>query len=95
MSTAYSGAIAHDVIMSNAIKACGSIISVEIDGFLSILKKAESLVVVTSQVGIWRKRQIYMTSYKGLTFWCSSDIPIDLPKNVELVIAKKIQIPTL
>ncbi len=76
-----------------AVKASGTIVSVEPDGFIAILKKQDSPLVVHTTTTLARKRYRYLTSYKGLAFFTKSREPLALPRGTELVLADKIWIP--
>jgi hypothetical protein len=80
--------------IANAIKASGSIIRVEPQTFAEILRKVERPLVVYAQGGIFSGKHQYLTSYKGLTFFAKSNEQIELPRGVEIVVAKKIWLPS-
>ena len=74
-------------------QASGAIVQLEQDEFRKILSKSESPLVVTALGGVFSKNYQYLTSYKGLYFYCKSDTPIRLPSGAEGVQSKKIWIP--
>jgi len=80
-------------MIANAIKASGTVIQIEPEEFVKILKKAEAPLVVYAEGGIISTNYQYMVSYKGFAFFCKADEPIQLPKKAEVVIADKIWIP--
>jgi len=90
-----SAASAYHYATLNAIKACGSIINVDPDIFLQIANKIENPVIVKSTGGYFSKHNVYLTTYKGLTFYCKSKTELILPSKSELIAAKKIVIPDL
>jgi len=76
-----------------AIKASGVVVRVEPGDFGTVLAMAEAPLVVTAPAG-WRGRKFsYLTSYKGLAFYCLSGSALPLPENVEVVAAKAIWVP--
>jgi hypothetical protein len=88
-----AGAAAAAAAIAEATKASGVIVSVKPGDFLKILKQQEGLLVVHAEGGIFKTNYQYLTSYKGLAFFCKSDTPLKLPRDTELVRAKKIWIP--
>jgi len=76
-----------------AIKASGTIVKVEPKEFESILARQSGLLVVTSQEGLFATKYQYLTSYKGLAFFCKSPTALNLPSGHEVVVAQKIWIP--
>ena len=79
--------------MANAIKASGTVVRVEAADFMTILKKQTEPLVVIGRGGVFRKHHQYLTSYKGLAFFKTSVIPLDLPGKVQIIAAKSISIP--
>ncbi len=90
------GAVAAQyVILSNAIKAYGSIIKIEPSDFIKILQKSNRPLVVETKYGLFSTKYKYLTSYKGLVFHCKSSNPILYGIDVEVVKAKKMSIPDI
>ena len=86
-AAAAAGAIAR------AIKASGSIVQVDGDAFLRILARSEAPLVVHATGGFLRTHYKYLTSYKGLAFFTKESLPLQLPRNAEVVAARRIWIP--
>lgn len=90
--------MAHDgtaaAAIANAIKASGSIVRVEPQMFAELLRKVERPLIVYAQGGLFSGKHQYLTSYKGLTFFAKSSQQIDLPRGVEVIVAKKIWTPS-
>lgn len=80
-------------IIANAIKASGTLISIDPAEFVKIVKKVEAPLVVYSQGGFISTNHQYLTSYKGFAFYTKSSEQIDLPRNTEVIVADKIWIP--
>jgi len=80
--------------MANAIKASGSIVNVEPETFAVILRKTERPLIVYYQGRLFSAKHQYLTSYKGLTFFAKSKEQIDLPRGVEVILAKKMWMPS-
>ena len=91
--SAASAAAARAAAIARAIKASGSIVSVESDDFLSIVSRGDRPLVVMAPGGFIKRNYQYFTSYKGLAFFTSSPVPLSLPSNIELIAANKIWIP--
>jgi hypothetical protein len=89
---AHGGAAA--AAIANAIKASGSIVRVEPQTFADILRKVDKPLIVYAQGGLFTGKHQYLTSYKGLTFFAKSADQIDLPRGVEVIVAKKIWMPS-
>ncbi|MCD5414774.1 MAG: hypothetical protein LR001_07225 [Clostridiales bacterium] len=87
------GAGAAAVVIANAIKSSGAIIVLEVRDFMSILAKTKDPLVVTAEGGLFKKKNRYITSYKGLFFYTQAEDVIKLPLGTELIKAKSISIP--
>ena len=91
---AAGGAAAAAIAMANAAKASGGIVTVAIEDFQTILRKSEKPLVVCAQGGFFSKQYKYLTSYKGLVFYSKSSVPLEFSPTIELVLARKIWIPS-
>ena len=87
---AHGGAAA---AIRKAIKASGVVVHVEPEEFSNILRKVDQPLIVYSPPRMLMRRHQYLTSYKGLAFFTKSAQQIDLPRNVEVVIAKSLWMP--
>lgn len=90
---ATSGAAAAAAATANAIKASGVIVKVSPDDFLKILSKAQAPLIVVQESSFLSSKIQYLSSYKGLAFFCKASAPLSLPGDAEVVRAKKIWIP--
>ena len=88
-----SAAAARAAAIAQATKASGAIVSVEPDAFLTILSKTSKPLIVMAEGGFIKTSYQYLTSYKGLFFYTKSSTPLQLPGDIELVVADKIWIP--
>jgi hypothetical protein len=86
-----SGAAA--AAIAQATKASGVIVRVEPRDFLHILERQQRPLVVHATGGFFSTNYQYLTSYKGLAFFCKSETPMNLPRDTELVLSKRIWIP--
>lgn len=91
---AHGGAAHAAAAIANAIKASGSIVRVEPNTFADILRKTERPLIVYAQGGLFSTKHQYLTSYRGLTFFTKSSQQIDLPRAVEIIVAKTIWMPS-
>ena len=82
-------------MVTNAIKACGTIVTVGPLEFSLILDKTEDPLVVWSEGGLFRKHFKYLTHYRGLAFYCKSPTPLEIPRGAEIIAARKMAIPDL
>lgn len=90
-----AGAGAQIAILTNAIKACGTLVRIEPDEFLRLLARQDSPLIVHALGGFLITNYQYLTSYKGLAFYCKSPKPLPLPEHAELISARKMTIPEL
>lgn len=81
--------------MVDAIKANGVVVRVEAAAFLTILKKEPEPLVVIGRGGVFSKHHQYLTSYKGLAFFTTSSLALELPGKVQIIAAKSISIPNI
>lgn len=79
--------------IANAIKASGVLIRVEPGEFSKLMNRAKDPLIVVATGGVFRKNYQYLMSYKGLTFFTKSGVPLPLPGGTELVNAGRIWIP--
>ena len=82
-------------MMANAIKANGVVVRVEAPAFMAILKKEPEPLVVIGKGGVFKKHHQYLTSHKGLAFFTTSEIALELPGKVQIIAAKTISIPDI
>jgi hypothetical protein len=90
---ASAGAAAAAAAAAQAIKASGTIVRVESEDFLRILRRQQEPLVVHATGGLFSTSYQYLSSYKGLAFFTRSQAPLSLPGGCEVVRAKKIWIP--
>ena len=93
MSSGGAAAAAAAAAIAEAIKASGVIVRVTPENFRLILERANDALVVHAEGGVFRTSYQYLLSYKGIAFFTKSSEPINLPANVETVIANKIWVP--
>jgi hypothetical protein len=93
MSNGAAAAAAAAAAIANAVKASGTIVQVEAADFMALLAKTKTPLVVQAKGGIFTTKYSYLTSYKGLAFYTKVSRPLNLPGDIELVLAKKIWVP--
>jgi len=86
-----AGASAAAAAIAQAIKASGVLVRLDPSEFLKLLRRADNPLVVLAERG-WFARYQYLFSYKGLTFYAKSKVPLELAK-CEIVIAGRIWLP--
>jgi len=91
---AEGGAAGAENASADAIKASGAIVRVEPGDFEAILDRTEAPLVVVAQGGVFKTKYHYLTAYKGLIFYTRTPLPLGLPRNVELINAQKIWVPS-
>lgn len=80
-------------MIANAVKASGTVVRIEPEEFVKILKKIEAPLVIYAEGGMISTNYQYLVSYKGFAFFTKADDPIELPKKTEVVVTDKIWIP--
>ena len=90
-----TAAAAHQNLVLEAVKAVGTVVTVDPAAFGEILARSDAPLVVWALGGVFGKRYTYLTPYRGLAFTCQSKTPLDLPMDAELVEAKRIALPEL
>jgi hypothetical protein len=90
---AAAGGAAMAAAIAEATKASGAIVRVEPLDFMAILGRAENPLLVYCESRFFHTSYQYLIGYKGLVFYTKSRTPLDLPRNIEVVTAKKIWIP--
>ena len=88
-----AGGVAAAAAIANAIKASGAIINVDPKDFISIVSRSREPLVVMADKSFWSAYK-YLSSYKGLTFYAKSNQRLNIPGNAEIIIARKIWIPS-
>jgi hypothetical protein len=80
--------------IAQAIKASGAIVKVEPMDFMAILEQSENPLVVYCESRFFSTSYQYLVGHKGLVFYTKSRMPLMLPDKIEIVVAKKIWIPS-
>jgi hypothetical protein len=81
--------------LANAVKASGVVVKLDPPEWLKVLKRTDNPIVVISRGGMFRRKSQYLTTYRGLAFYTSSEPPLVLPGRAELINAKSIWTPEL
>lgn len=93
MSAAAGGAAAAHQVIVNAIRSFGVICTVDADEFQSVLKRSDQPLVLTSTGGLFVTQYLYLTSYKGIAFYCRAKEPLELPNDAEIVQVNSLMVP--
>jgi len=88
-------ATVHTAAIANASKASGIVVKLEAPEWMKILKRNDNPLVVIARGGMFRRKYQYLTTYRGLAFYTTSEHPLVLPGRAELVNAKSISAPEL
>jgi hypothetical protein len=91
-AAAGAGAAAHAARIQ-AIRSLGVVVTVDAANFLEILASQEDPIVVTSQWRWFKTHYYYLTTYRGLTFYCDSYSELPLPEDAEIIAAKSLGVP--
>ena len=81
-------------VIAQAIKASGAIVSLEPNDFFTLVSRVDKPAVVLATGGFRKKTYQYLTGYKGLIFYTKARIPLHLPSSAEVIVARKIWIPS-
>jgi len=84
---------AHAAAVANAIKASGVVVRLEPPEWMKTLKRTDNPLVVIARGGMFRRKYQYLTTYRGLAFYTTSEHPLVLPGRTELINAKSISVP--
>lgn len=87
-----NGAVSVLATAFQALKASGAIVSMNPEEFQKILEMAKDPLVVVAKAGFLSKKNQYLTSHKGLFFYCKAE-SLNLPSAATVINAKKIWIP--
>jgi hypothetical protein len=85
----------HVAALANAIKANGVVVRLDPPEWLKVLKRTESPLIVIARGGVFRRSYRYLTAYRGLAFYTTSEQPLVLPGRAELISAKSLSIPDI
>lgn len=86
---------AHHSHIQNALKMNGVFVKIQSPEFLRLINEQENLMIVHSKAGIFSNEYIYLTSYKGFTFYCKSKEQLPLPGKHENIYSSHVSIPNL
>lgn len=85
--------VAAQAAVLSAIRSFGVIVTVNPVEFLKVVLREENPLVVMSQGGFFATEYRYLVSHRGLAFFAKSPFPLDLPSNVEVVVAQQVAMP--
>lgn len=75
------------------IKASGAIVQIDPREFERIVRQAGDPVVVHARTGVFSKKNQYLTSYKGLIFYCVTEEALHFGSSIEVLEAKRMWMP--
>ena len=79
--------------LANAIKASGVVVRLDPPEWMKVLKRTDNPLIVISRGGMFRRKYQYLTAYRGLAFYTTSEHPLVLPGRTELINAKTLSVP--
>ncbi len=85
------GAAAHAV--ARATKAMGPIVNIDPQEFLRLVSRLEQFTVVAGIGGFWKKKNQYLTNYKGIFLYTESVEPLQFGYKAEIISVKNIWVP--
>jgi hypothetical protein len=88
-----SAAVVVAAAIAQAIRANGVLVRVSPEDFQNILRKTEKPLLIYSAPSFFKGAHQYLTSYKGFAFFTKSPTEINLPAEIETIVAKKIWMP--
>ncbi len=95
MTYASTGVIgANAVIIENAKKAIGSIIVLDQNAFIELVRKSDNPLIIYSPSKFLSQNK-YLMKYKGFTFFTKSKFELKFSNDIELIKANKIILPQL
>jgi hypothetical protein len=93
--TAAAGAAAAGAMaaMMNAVRAMGTLVEVEAEVFVDLVKRESPRLIVHAPTGFFVKKQRYLAGMAGLAFYTNSQKELNFDARVPVVSARKIWIP--
>lgn len=77
----------------NAMRAIGTVVKLDASNFQKMLRRTKRPLVIHAEGGVFSTKYLYLTSYRGMTFFTKSNAPLALPPDAELIIAEEISVP--
>jgi len=92
---AAAGAAGAAAAIANAVKASGVLIRLEPEEMRKVFgRMSNPAVVVVGRTGVFTKKNQYLTSWRGLAFYCKTEDQLPLPSCAEVISAKSIWVPS-
>lgn len=79
----------------NALKMNGVFVKLDRSDFQNLLNRNENLAVVVSQSNFFSTTFTYITSHKGLAFYCKTKEPLSIPAKHEIFKAASVSLPLM
>jgi hypothetical protein len=83
---------AHNQI-TNALKMNGVFVRITPQEFIKLINEKENLMIIYSETGIFTNQYIYLTTYKGFTFYCKNKEQLPLPSKHEKLFSSSVSLP--
>lgn len=79
----------------NALKMNGVFVKLDRSDFQNLINRNDNLAVVVYQSNFFGTTFTYVTSHKGLAFFCKTKEPLSLPGKHEVFNASSISLPVI
>lgn len=79
----------------NALKMSGVFVKLDRSDFQNLLNRNENLAVVVYESNFFGTKFTYITSHKGLAFFCKTKEALSVPGRHEVFNAKSITLPVI
>lgn len=87
--------VPHTVHATHAPKMNGVFIKLQPEDFQNLLNRNEGLAVVTTSTSFFGTTFAYVTSYKGLVFYCKSKSQLSIASRHETIVAQSVSLPVM
>lgn len=77
------------------LKMNGVFARVTPEDFQNLMSRNEGLMIVTSKAGIFGNQYLYLTSYKGIVFYCKGKEMLSIPGKHESVHCDSVSLPMM
>ncbi|MCW5912756.1 MAG: hypothetical protein KIT62_16925 [Cyclobacteriaceae bacterium] len=82
-------------IAQQPVKMNGVFVRLSPEDFQSLLNRNEGLAVITTSTSFFGITFTYVTSYKGLVFYCKTKSQLSVPGRHETIQAQSVSLPVM
>lgn len=65
------------------------------EDFQNLMSRNEGLMIVASKAGLFKNQYQYLTSYKGLIFYCKGSEKLSVPGKHESIYSESVTLPMM